>query len=74
MSRGREKAIQAAEKFKPKNSSFMSISRPHNMDGLHFRKHNNLEEGDVCVFEAIERKPVVLSVSIFHMVDHQSLD
>ena len=39
-----------------------------------FSKDNNLEEGDVCVFEGIERKPVVLSVSIFHVVDHQSSD
>ena len=39
-----------------------------------FFKDNNLEEGDVCVFEVIKRKPVVLSVSIFHVVDHQSLD
>ena len=31
MFRGRERAIQAAEKFKPKNPSFMGISRPHNM-------------------------------------------
>ncbi|KAK7829001.1 b3 domain-containing protein rem19 [Quercus suber] len=39
-----------------------------------FSKDNNLEEGDVCVSEVIERKLVVLSVSIFHVVDHQSLD
>ena len=37
-----------------------------------FSKDNYLEEGDVSVFEVIERKPVVLSVSIFHVVDHQS--
>ena len=37
-----------------------------------FLKDNNLEVGDVCVFEVIEKKHVVLSVSIFHMVDHQS--
>ena len=37
-----------------------------------FWKDNNLEEGDVNVIELIERKPVVLSVSIFHVVDHQS--
>ena len=38
-----------------------------------FSKDNHLEEGDVGVFEVIERKPVVvLSVSIFHVVDHQS--
>ena len=30
-----------------------------------FLKDNNLEEGNVCVFEVIKRKPVVLSVSIF---------
>ena len=30
-----------------------------------FLKDNNLEEVDVCVFEVIEKKPVVLSVSIF---------
>nr|XP_023874307.1 uncharacterized protein LOC111986848 [Quercus suber] len=39
-----------------------------------FSKDNNLEEGDVCVFEVIEKKPVVLSVLIFQVVDHQSLD
>ena len=39
-----------------------------------FSKENNLEEGDACVFEVIKRKLVVLSVSIFHMIDHQSLD
>ena len=35
MSRGRERAIQAAKKFKPKNPSFMGISRPHNMVSLY---------------------------------------
>ena len=35
MSRGRERAIQAVEKFKPKNPSFMDISRPHNMVSLY---------------------------------------
>ena len=39
-----------------------------------FLKENNLEEGDVCVFEVIERKPVLLSISIFHVIDHQSLN
>ena len=39
-----------------------------------FLKDNNLEEGNVCVFEVIKRKPVVLSVSIFHVVDRQSSD
>ena len=34
-----------------------------------FSKDNHLEEGDVGVFEVIERKPVVLSVPIFHVVD-----
>ena len=37
-----------------------------------FSKDNHLEEGDVGVFKVIERKPVVLSVSIFHVVDRQS--
>ena len=37
-----------------------------------FSKDNNLEVGDVCVFEVIEKKPVMHSVSIFHVVDHQS--
>ena len=41
--------------------------------GWVFSKDNNLEEGDVCVFEVIERKLVVLNVSIFQVVDHQSL-
>ncbi|KAK7820013.1 hypothetical protein CFP56_039295 [Quercus suber] len=31
MSRGKERAIQAAKKFKPNNLSFMGISQPHNM-------------------------------------------
>ena len=35
MSRGRERAIQAIEKFKPKNPSFMGISQPHNMVSLY---------------------------------------
>ena len=35
MSRGRERAIQAAKKFKPKNPSFMGISWPHNMVSLY---------------------------------------
>ena len=39
-----------------------------------FWKDNNLEEGDVSVFEVIERKLVVPSVSILHVDDHQSLD
>ena len=39
-----------------------------------FLKDNNLEEGDVCVLKVIKRKPVVFSVSIFHMVNDQSLD
>ena len=39
-----------------------------------FFKDNNLEEGDVCVFKVIKRKFVVLSISIFHVVDHQSSD
>ena len=39
-----------------------------------FSKDNYLEEGDVCVFEVIERKPVLLSISIFHVIDHQSLN
>ena len=35
MSRGRERAIQVVEKFKPKNPSFMGILRPHNMVSLY---------------------------------------
>lgn len=35
-----------------------------------FCRDNKLEEGDVCVFELIKRKPVVLKVSIFHSVDY----
>ncbi|GMY06451.1 b3 domain-containing transcription factor vrn1 [Fagus crenata] len=35
-----------------------------------FVKHNNLEEGDVCVFEMIEKQPDVLSVTVFRVVDH----
>lgn len=35
-----------------------------------FCRDNKLKEGDVCVFEPIKRKPVVLKVSIFQPVDH----
>ena len=35
MSKGRERAIQAAKKFKPKNPSFMGISWPHNMVSIY---------------------------------------
>ena len=35
-----------------------------------FARENNLEEGDVCVFELIKRKPVVLNVSIFRVADY----
>jgi hypothetical protein len=35
-----------------------------------FVKHNNLEEGDVCVFEMIEKQPDVLSVTVFRVADH----
>ena len=35
-----------------------------------FARENNLEEGDVCVFELIKGKPVVLNVSIFRVVDY----
>jgi hypothetical protein len=35
-----------------------------------FCRDNKLEKGDVCVFELIKRKPVVLKVSIFHPVDY----
>ena len=39
-----------------------------------FSRDNNLEEGDACVFEVKKRKHVVLSVTIFHVVDYQSSD
>ncbi|XP_065623851.1 B3 domain-containing protein REM19 isoform X2 [Quercus suber] len=120
MSRGRERAIQAARRLRPKNPSFMGIIGRVNMhkhimyiparfaikhlcgsqiakletpDGrqwsvnchkrgrlssamnigrgwIVFARENNLEEGDVCVFELIKRKPVVLNVSIFRVVDY----
>ncbi|XP_059455206.1 B3 domain-containing transcription factor VRN1-like [Corylus avellana] len=35
-----------------------------------FCRDNNLEGGDVCVFELIKRNPVVLKVSIFHLADY----
>lgn len=34
-----------------------------------FVKDNNLEEGDVCVFELINMEDVVLKVSIFRVLD-----
>ena len=38
-------------------------------DGL-FARHNDLAEEDVCVFELIKRKPVVLNVSMIRVVDY----
>lgn len=35
-----------------------------------FAKDNNLEEGDVCVFELIKSEADVLKVSIFHASDY----
>ncbi|KAE8077331.1 hypothetical protein FH972_015903 [Carpinus fangiana] len=119
MSRGRERAIEAARLLKPKSPSFMAILRPHHIRGTlyvpvefasnlsghqfvkletcdgkqwrgrccehrsgsssktrktvgwgQFCRDNKLEKGDVCVFELIKRKPVVLKVSIFHPVDY----
>jgi hypothetical protein len=32
---------------------------------------NDLEKGDVCVFELIKKNPVVLKVSIFHLADYE---
>ncbi|KAB1199848.1 B3 domain-containing transcription factor VRN1 [Morella rubra] len=49
-----------------RSSSAMQLRRGWNI----FCKENNLEEGDVCVFELIKRKPIVLKVSIFRMVDY----
>ncbi|XP_059668853.1 B3 domain-containing protein REM19-like [Cornus florida] len=35
-----------------------------------FVKENNLVEGDICVFELVEVKDVVLKVSIFHIAEY----
>ncbi|KAK7818810.1 b3 domain-containing transcription factor vrn1 [Quercus suber] len=120
MSRGRERALQAARMLKPKNPSFIGVLRPNYMqryimyvpvqfavkylrqpkivklqtsNGKQwpakcilrdrassamnigrgwtvFSRDNNLEEGDVCVFELIKKQPVVLKVSIFRVVDY----
>ncbi|XP_035542526.1 B3 domain-containing transcription factor VRN1-like [Juglans regia] len=125
MSRGRERAIQAAITFKPKNPSFMRVMlspASYHMyvpsgfatsylslnqsvklltsdvdDGQHewdvicrrchydrhprsslklgsgwkvFARDNNLKKGDAFVFELIQRKPTVLKVSIFRVVDY----
>ena len=45
-------------------SSAMNIGRGWTV----FSRDNNLEEGDVCVFELIKKQPVVLKVSIFCVV------
>ena len=37
---------------------------------IEFARYNDLAEGDVCVFELIKRKPVVLNVSMFRVVDY----
>ncbi|KAK7818818.1 b3 domain-containing transcription factor vrn1 [Quercus suber] len=34
---------------------------------IEFARHNDLAEGDVCVFELIKRKHIVLNVSMFHV-------
>ncbi|KAB1199850.1 B3 domain-containing transcription factor VRN1 [Morella rubra] len=123
MTRGRDRAVQAARMFKPKHASFMRILRPHNISNYQmyvpvrfavryltqnqivklrtsngkqwdvscrFRDHstsamklgqgwyifvrdNNLEEGDVCVFELIKGTPVILlEVSIFRVINYVS--
>ncbi|XP_062152445.1 B3 domain-containing transcription factor VRN1-like [Alnus glutinosa] len=41
-----------------------------NIGWAQFLGDNNLKEGDVCVFELLKRKPVVLNVSIFHAADY----
>lgn len=35
-----------------------------------FYKDNNLKEGDVCVFELMKKKGVLLKVSIYHAAEH----
>ena len=52
--------------YREPSSSAMNIGR----GWIVFARENNLEEGDVCVFELIKRKPVVLNVSIFRVVDY----
>ncbi|XP_059455213.1 B3 domain-containing transcription factor VRN1-like [Corylus avellana] len=121
MSRGRDRAIEAARLLKPTSPSFMAFVRPYHIsrrgylyvpyefagkylsghqfvklqtcDGKQWRAwccvhggkskstktigwcqfcgDNDLAEGDVCVFELIKRKPVVLKVSIFHLADYE---
>ncbi|KAF7800761.1 B3 domain-containing transcription factor VRN1-like [Senna tora] len=110
--RKKQSAIEAAQKFKPKNPSFTVILRPTNVSyylnvpasfsrtymrkpscvklqdsngqqwvvscyrdhgsvmrmskgWINFARAKNLREGDVCVFELIERKKIVLKVTIF---------
>ncbi|GAU22232.1 hypothetical protein TSUD_227680 [Trifolium subterraneum] len=36
-----------------------------------FLRANNLSHGDYCVFELIKKEPVVLIVTMFHMVDYR---
>ena len=51
--------------YKP-SSSAMNMGR----GWIEFARHNDLAEEDVCVFELIKRKPVVLNVSMFRVVDY----
>ncbi|CAJ2638426.1 unnamed protein product [Trifolium pratense] len=47
-------------------SSEMRISRGF----AYFQRANNLSHGDYCVFELIQKKPVVLKVTMFRTVDY----
>ena len=38
-----------------------------------FRKENNLEAGDVCVFELIKNEAAEFKVSVFHASDYASV-
>ena len=35
-----------------------------------FSKYNDLQEGDVCVFELVKRTQIVLKVTIFHAYEY----
>uniref|UniRef100_A0A2N9HQA1 TF-B3 domain-containing protein n=1 Tax=Fagus sylvatica TaxID=28930 RepID=A0A2N9HQA1_FAGSY len=55
--------------YRNRSSHAMNIGR----GWIAFCRENNFEQGDVCVFELIKKKPIVLKVSIFRVVDYAVL-
>ncbi|KAB1207422.1 B3 domain-containing transcription factor VRN1 [Morella rubra] len=59
---------QWSTKYRPQTPSSSAVRIGEGW--TEFSRENNLEKGDVCVFELIQMKPVVLNVSIFRVADY----